>query len=169
MTKLVSIACVSANNIIGNGVSQTVNTEGDRTLFRAITMGHPVIMGRRTYQSIGKLFQGRHTIVVTTRKSAVKIPEELPDFTGLSVVGSIGEACGLAHELDPHLAFVAGGGQVYAQTMDLVDGLLITRVPRIVSGTVRYPDIDPTVWTLARTQAVFDAKVNYYKRSLANS
>lgn len=153
---------MSANNIIGNGTSQIVMAEGDCAFFRAVTLSHPVILGHRTYRSIGRVLRGRHIIVVA--KSAVDIPCMLPEFTSVTAVRSIGKACSLARELDKTVAFVAGGGQVYAQTMDLVDELLIMRVPRLASGTVHYPDIDPQVWRLIRVQTIFEATVNHYAR-----
>lgn len=93
----------------------------DLKRFKKITLGHPIIMGRKTYESIGRPLPGRMNIVIT-RQSDYAVPE------GVRVVSSVDEAIELASLNDPLEIFVIGGGEVFRQVMDRVDRLYLTLV-----------------------------------------
>jgi hypothetical protein len=105
-------------------------------------MGHPMIMGRRTFESIGRALPGRVSIVVT-RDADWTAP-------GVTVAHSVDEALTLA---GPGAAvMVVGGGEIYRQTIDLADRLEITHVEADAVGDTRFPEIDPSVWELVSRQ-----------------
>lgn len=104
--------------------------------FKALTMGHHMIMGRKTYDSIGKPLPGRTTVVVTRN-------------AGLQI-----EGCLIAHSLEQAVAacagdediFVVGGAELYAQALPLVDTLYITEIQQDVEGDAHFPAFDKTEW-----------------------
>ena len=105
--------------------------------FKDITSGHPVIMGRKTYESIGKPLPNRTNIVVSRRNDWFE--------EGILIVGSIKEAIKFAKKIDEEI-FIIGCGKIYEQTMDVVDRLEITRVKADFTADTFFPQIDANVW-----------------------
>jgi dihydrofolate reductase len=136
------IAAVAANGVIGKDGGMPWRLSTDMRRFKALTMGKPVIMGRRTFESIGKPLAGRLNIVVT-RQAAYR-PE------GAAVAASPEAALAMAKEAARAAGvdevFVIGGGELYAATLPLADRLYITHVEATPSGDTRFPTIDPRAW-----------------------
>lgn len=105
--------------------------------FKEITSGHPVIMGRKTYESIGKPLPNRTNIVVSRKTDWFE--------EGILIVGSIKEAIKFAKKIDEEV-FIIGGGKIYEQTMDVVDKLEVTLVKADLEADTFFPKIDPKVW-----------------------
>lgn len=105
--------------------------------FKEITSGHPVIMGRKTYESIGKPLPNRTNIVVSRKTDWFE--------EGILIVGSIKEAVKFAKKIDEEV-FIIGGGKIYEQTMDIVDKLEVTLVKADLEADTYFPKIDPKVW-----------------------
>lgn len=141
---LTAIAIVARNGVIGDGKDQPFTFREDWRRFKARTLGHPLIMGRRTYESIGCL-PGRLSIVLT------RSPHKL-NFCH----GEQGEPCGYAVDsLEAALAkageaaenvFVIGGGEIYRLAWDLLDELDLTEVHADAEGSVSFPVVDPGEW-----------------------
>jgi dihydrofolate reductase len=125
------IAAMARNRVIGRGGQLPWRMPEDLRRFKAITMGHVLVMGRTTFDSIGRALPGRRTIVVTRQ----------PDwsFEGVEVAHSIDEALALA---GGGPVFVAGGGDIYRQTIDRAERLYLTLVDRDVAGDTFFPDFD---------------------------
>lgn len=139
---IVLVAAVSENGIIGRGNALPWRLKSDMAHFRALTMGKPVIMGRKTYQSIGKPLGGRTTVVVTRDQTfaapGVVIAPTLDDaFTA---------ARGDALRRGADAIMLAGGAEIYAQAMPRATHLAITDVHRRVEGDARFPAIDAALW-----------------------
>lgn len=124
------VACDDAR-VIGNSNTNAMpwHIKEDLTYFKEVTMGHAVIMGKNTFNSIGKKLEGRENIIITSHK----------DFTA--------EGCIICHDIDsvmPHLhnseVFIIGGGSVYEQFIDLADRLYITKVSGRYDGDVKFPE-----------------------------
>ena len=148
------IAAVGRNGVIGDGLTMPWHLPEDLRFFKRTTMGHPMVMGRRTYDSMGTL-PGRRSIVVTRQR----------DWTapGVEVTHSLPEA--LALVADAHEVFVVGGGEIYRQAMPYADRLLVTEVDRSPEGSVTFPAIDPEVWAeTARDEQPGFAWVTYERR-----
>lgn len=107
--------------------------------FKDITSGHPVIMGRKTYESIGKALPNRTNIVVSRKKDWFE--------EGILIVGSIKEALKFAKKIDEDV-FVIGGGNIYEQTMDVVDRLEVTLVKADLEADTFFPKIDLKIWKM---------------------
>ncbi|MDI9628873.1 MAG: dihydrofolate reductase [Acidobacteriota bacterium] len=142
--KLIAIAVVAANGVIGDGADQPFKFPEDWARFKRVTMGHPMIMGRRTHDAMG-LLPGRTSIVVTRSPDLVTFsPDADGQLRGVAVA-SIDQALDVASQLDD-VVYVIGGGQIYHQMLPLVDELDITEVHADAEGGVLFPDIDPQIW-----------------------
>lgn len=133
------VAAVGANGVIGVDGDLPWRLPEDLAHFKQLTMGHPMIMGRATFDSIGRALPGRTTIVVTRNSDW--------SADGVETAASLDAALERAQELDDDI-FIVGGGQIYAQALDaeLVDLMVITRVAAAPEGDVRFPAIDWEAW-----------------------
>ncbi|WP_119278071.1 dihydrofolate reductase [Calidithermus roseus] len=137
------VVAMAENRVIGRDNTLPWRLPNDLKRFRRLTMGHPVIMGRKTYESIGKPLPGRTNIVVT-RTPGYSAP-------GCMVVGSLEAALRVA-EAAPHdparprETFVIGGAELYAQALPLADRIHLTLVHAEVAGDTFFPAFDQSVW-----------------------
>ena len=156
------VAAVARNGVIGAGGTLPWHLPEDLRRFKALTMGHTMIMGRRTYDSIGRALPGRRTIVVTRdtdwRATDVTIAHTVDE--ALAVAGTTGLDAGTPD------AMVVGGGEIYRQMMHLADRLEITHVAADAAGDTRFPEIDPAVWQVdSRQDASGYSFVSYVRRA----
>ena len=139
MARIRLVAAIAENGVIGRGGTVPWRLAADLRHFRAITMGKPVVMGRRTWQSLPKKpLDGRHNIIVTSD----------PTFSapGADVAPSPQAALALARAGGADEICVIGGAQLYAATLPLADFLDITHVLAEIDGDTRFPAIDPARW-----------------------
>ena len=130
------IVAIAENGVIGreNGLPWRLSTDLKR--FKALTMGKPVLMGRKTWESMPKRpLPGRRNIVITRDANYVA--------DGAEVFSSLDEALEAAGGGD---VCIIGGGEVYAQGLDHADELHVTHVEAAVDGDTLFPDIDPAIW-----------------------
>ena len=146
---IVLLAAVAENGIIGRGNALPWRLKSDMHHFRALTMGRPVLIGRKTYLSIGRPLKGRTTIVVSRD----------PTFTAAGIVVAPSLDAGLAAARGDALRrgtdtiVIAGGADIYAQALPLAAGLVITEVHKSVAGDTQFPAIDPRIWReIARSE-----------------
>jgi dihydrofolate reductase len=130
------VAAVAANGVIGANGKLPWHLPEDLKHFKALTLGHPVIMGRKTWESLGKPLPGRENIVVTRAPGY--------DAPGASVASSLESA--LAFCAGEPVAFVIGGGELYADALPLAQGLVLTEIQRDYAGDARFPAIDRAQW-----------------------
>jgi dihydrofolate reductase len=156
------------NRVIGVRNTLPWRLPDDQRRFRAITRGHTVIMGRKTYESIGRPLPGRRNVVVT-RQAGYAAP-------GTEVVHSLAEALARARAAGDEGPFVIGGAELYAQALPLARWLHVTHVETAVAdGDTRFPEIDPGQWVAQSREAhPADARhafpfsyVDYRRRSAA--
>ena len=137
------VVAMGANRVIGVDGALPWRLPEDLAHFKRLTLGHPLVMGRATYDSIGRPLPGRTTIVLTRD----------PDWSagprgdGVLVAASLEEALATARELDDDV-FLVGGAQVYAQALEwgLVDVMVVTRVAAAPDGDAFFPRVDWEVW-----------------------
>lgn len=136
--RLALIAAVAHNGVIGRGGELPWRIPADLKYFKAITMGKPMIMGRRTFESIGKALPGRANIVVT--RSA--------DFSAddVEVAGNLDQALEIAAGTGADEVMVIGGGEIYAAALPRADRLYLTEVHIDAAGDVRFPAFDRAQW-----------------------
>ena len=137
--EIVGIAAVARNGVIGADNDIPWRIPADWARFKRLTMGQVLIMGRKTWASIGRALPGRTTFVVTRDK--------MWRGEGVYAVPFLDEAFDQAAARDPETIFVAGGGEIYRAAWDRLTGLEITEVDAEPEGDVIFPEIDPQVWS----------------------
>jgi dihydrofolate reductase len=139
---VVILVAVAENGVIGRDGDMPWRLSTDLKRFRARTLGKPVIMGRRTFASIGKPLPGRDVIVVTRDPSfAVEgVTVAASPWAALDAAGRIATRTGAAEIV------VAGGGEIYRALIDVAERLVVTQVHARPEGDVGFPPIDPAVW-----------------------
>ena len=137
---LALIAAVARNGVIGRDNDLVWRDRDDLQRFKRLTLGHVLVMGRRTYDSIGRPLPGRTTVVVTRQ----------PDWSAPGVVAahSLDEALKLAEDVSPGQdAYVAGGGEIYRLALPLADRLELTEIDADLAGDTMFPAFDQSAWT----------------------
>jgi dihydrofolate reductase len=130
------IAAVASNNVIGRNGTLPWHLPADLKHFRSLTTGHTVIMGRRTYESIGRPLPNRRCLVVSRTLAAPAGIEVLPSLADALKAGE-GQRC-----------FIIGGAQLYADAMPVANVLHLTKVEAEVEGDVFFPAVDWSQWVL---------------------
>jgi dihydrofolate reductase len=148
------IVAASENNIIGVNNDLHWKLSNDFKYFKINTWGMTVIMGRNSFEALKKALPGRINIVVT-RKTTWH-PEKV------IVVHSIDEGIAKAKESDAKEIFIIGGGEIFKQTISIVDRIYLTRVHTTLAGDTLYPGIDHSIWELVKSNSFpADEKNNY--------
>lgn len=126
------IAALSENRVIGKGGKIPWHFSNDFRRFKERTLGHPIIMGRRTHESIGRPLPGRENIVIT-RDTGREMP-------GCTVVPSLDAAVARAREIESREIFIIGGGQIYTEALPQADRLYLTLIHAIIGGDTFFPE-----------------------------
>jgi dihydrofolate reductase len=145
MCQIILVAAVADNGVIGQEGSLPWRLKSDMAHFRAVTMGKPMVMGRKTYTSIGGPLKGRTNIMVS-RDRSLAVPGVL---VATSLAAALDAARGDALRRGADAIAVIGGADLYAQCMGLADRLVITHVHLRPKGETRFPTIDPATWRAA--------------------
>lgn len=138
-----TVSCIVAtahNNVIGKDNDIPWYLPADLQYFKKTTLNHHIIMGRNCYASIGKPLPKRTNVIVTRDPYFIS--------SNCLVARSIPEAIHMAHENGETEAFIIGGGQIYAQSIDLWDKLYLTEVDLTVDGDIFFPALDMNQWEL---------------------
>ena len=148
--RITLVAAVADNGVIGNAGDIPWRIAADFAHFKAVTLGHVLVMGRATYDSIGRALPGRTTIVLT-RDPAWTAP-------GVLVAATLDEALARAAGI-PGEVFVAGGAGVYAQALDRAGAQVLTKVHLRPAGDTYYPDFDRSQWVETRREQHLQAEI----------
>ena len=130
------VAAVAANRVIGTRGALPWRLPEDLKHFKALTLGHPIVMGRKTWESLGRALPGRVNIVVT-RKPGYQAP-------GAHVASSLEGALALC--AGEPAVFVIGGGGLYAAALPLADAMVLTEIHRDYDGDAHFPPYDRAAW-----------------------
>lgn len=136
MTRITLLAAVARNRVIGRNGTMPWHLPEDLAHFKRTTMGHPLVMGRKTFDSIGRPLPGRRTLVVTRQPRW--------SHAGVETAHSLPEALALAGPADE--VFVVGGGQLYAEAMPFAQRMVLTEVPDAPDGDAFFPEWAPEDW-----------------------
>ncbi|MDA1053208.1 MAG: dihydrofolate reductase [Planctomycetota bacterium] len=137
------IVAMDRGGVIGREGGLPWHLSADLKRFKQLTMGHHIIMGRKTFESIGRLLPGR-TSVVVTRQS---------DFEAAGAVVAYNLNDAITASSGDEEAFIIGGAEIYHQALPLVDRIYLTEVAADVTGDVRFPEFDRTQWTVLERTA----------------
>ena len=148
------IVAISDNNAIGRNNELLWHISADLKFFKRQTLGWPVIMGRKTFESIGRALPGRANIVISRNFNTGEEVE---------VVGSLKEAFAIAESTNLEKCFVMGGGQIYAQALEFADRLVVTHVHTVIDDAdTFFPQIDQNVWNVVNRSEMFtDEETGY--------
>lgn len=130
------IVAVGRNGVIGRDGALPWRLPEDLKRFKALTMGHVMIMGRKTYESIGRLLPGRRSVIVSRQAGYV--------VAGATVAASLEDAIAAAGDAEE--VFVIGGGEIYRAALPSVHRLLVTEVDASPEGDAWFPPVDTTLW-----------------------
>jgi len=150
------VVAVGDNGVIGRDGGLPWEPTGDLAHFKALTWSHVLVMGRRTYESIGRVLPGRTTVVVTRQP-------DWPEPAGVLVAHDVGRALARAADVDPEV-FVVGGAEVFAATLPLADRLVVTHVRQAPDGDTWFPDIDRDAWREVAREAYAGYDIATYAR-----
>ena len=140
---LTLVAAASENNVIGLQNKLVWNLPNDTRFFKNTTWGMPVIMGRKTFESLeNKPLSGRFNIVITNH------PASLQSKGPIRTAGSLQEAIEIAGTTDAKETFIVGGGKVYAESLPMADKIVLTRVHTNVEGDAFFPAFSNKEWRL---------------------
>ena len=139
-----AIVAAAQNNVIGDGEDIPWRLSSDLKYFKRVTTGHHIIMGRKTFLSMGRPLPKRTNIVLTR--------DPLFTGTGILVAHSIEEALTIAYDNDETEAFIIGGGEIYRQSMPYWDKVYLTRVMTEPAGNVFFPELIPDNWKLLSSE-----------------
>lgn len=151
--KVAIVAAQSENQVIGRGLEIPWKVKGEQALFKQITLHGTLIMGRKTYQSIGRPLPGRTTIVVSRDPDLAITGCE----TSTSLALAIASAIALAKPI-----FIAGGGELYRQALVIADDIHLTTIHTKVEGDILFPDV-PDHFKLVE-EKTFTSNINYTYR-----
>ena len=146
------VVAATENDVIGRDNGMPWHLPDDLKYFKSRTMGKPMLMGRKTFESIGRPLPNRRNIVITRQ------PGYAPE--GVEAAGSLEAAVALAMADSPEReAFVIGGGEIFRQALPIADRIYLTRVEADVEGDAFFPDLDPREWReVSRREGIVDEK-----------
>lgn len=158
-SKLAMIVAASSNDVIGSEGGLPWHVSADLKRFKRLTMGHHIIMGRKTYESIGRLLPGRTTVIVT-RQPAFHV-------VGARIANSLDEALSIA--VDDDCPFITGGAQIYELALPNVTDIHLTRIHKDVLGDTFLPEVDWDQFELLESEkhdenGFFDVSFEHYQR-----
>ena len=138
------IVAVAENGVIGKDNQLPWHLPNDLKYFKNQTWGMPILMGRKTFESIGKPLPGRKSIVITRNNNW--------QFDGVEVVHSIDDAINKAENLGVKEIFVIGGAEIFKTSLEKARRIYLTRVHHAVDGDVFFPEMDTAKWNLAQSR-----------------
>lgn len=156
------VVAVANNNVIGKANQLIWKLPADLKHFRKITEGHTVVMGRKTFESIGRPLPNRRNIVITRQEGYLPdVPgEALAKSGGIEVAHSLEEA--LARTKNEPEVFVIGGGEIFRQALPLTQRVYLTRIDHEFDGDAFFPELDPKEWKeVSREEGIVDEKNIY--------
>lgn len=152
--KIIIIVATGQNRVIGKNGKIPWRLSADLRRFKELTMGHPIIMGRKTYESLGKPLPGRTNIILSLDGNF--------KAEGCKVLCFLIEALEIASTLDSEKIFIMGGGQVYKDALFFADEIYLTLVKASFEGDVFFPELNPAEWSeVNREQHEKDEKNPY--------
>ena len=147
------IAAVSQNGVIGDGSKIPWHISEDFKHFKEITMGHSILMGKNTFESIGKVLPGRTNIILSSDKN-FKVPDG-------HVFGDVDEALKFAESLGEKELMIIGGGSIYKLLLPKATKIYLTRILKEFKGNVFFPEIDINDWKEEKVEKHFDSEIPY--------
>jgi len=158
--RITLVAAVAKNRVIGIEGKLPWHLPEDLKRFKKLTLGHVLVMGRKTFDSIGRPLPGRTTIVVTRQPDWEPASGPSPQVVR---AGGLEEALTKAAAIDPEV-FVVGGGEVYAEALPVADAMVLTWVDAEPAGDAFFPEVDWAAWREASSEVIEGGRIVRYER-----
>ena len=159
MEKIIIAAC-ARNNVIGKDGKIPWHSKEDFKHFKATTLGYPLIMGRKTFDSIGKPLPGRISIIITQNENLTYPYKEVLSYHNLE------DAYQYCEEENHQKIFIIGGGQIYRKAIYNADKLIISRMKMEFDGDTFSPQINPASWRITTIEKYKEFDVYYYNKNI---
>lgn len=156
--KKIIVAAISKNNVIGKDGKIPWHSEEELQQFKKNTIGFPVIMGRKTWEAIGKPLEGRLNIVVTRKQ------DYITSFHEVVIFYSLQQALDFCKTTVYNKVFIIGGGEIFTQILNDADEMVISEMNFEIEGDVYFPKFDGTTWILESNELFTDFTVHHYIR-----
>ena len=157
--KIVIISAVAQNGVIGKANGEMPwHVSEEFKHFKITTMGYPIIMGRKTFESLGKPLKGRENIVITRSKNFSYDDGEVKMFNSLQ------DGIDYAKSLNKEKIFITGGGEIYKQAIKITDELIISHMKFEAEGEVKFPEISDIDWKVESREDHEQFEIVIYKR-----
>ena len=157
--RIVIIVAIAKNGVIGKANCEMPwHIKEDFQHFKKTTMGFPIIMGRKSFESLGKPLPGRENIVVT-RNTNLKY-----DFDGIKIFYSLQDAVDYTRSLNKDKVFITGGGEIYNQSILFADEMIISHMKFDVVGEVKFPDFNVDDWKIISREEKEEFEIVTYLR-----
>jgi len=144
--KKILIAAISANRVIGSKGKVPWYSKEDLVHFKSVTMGYPVLMGRKTFDSIGNELEGRLNLVLTRNDDSANCSGNCLLFS------NIAGAYDYCEEQNHDKLFIIGGGEIFEQTINEADEIILTRFNFDVEGDTYFPEINENIWKIIKLE-----------------
>ena len=157
--RIVIIVAIAKNGVIGKANGEMPwHIKEDFQHFKKTTMGFPIIMGRKSFESLGKPLPGRENIIVT-RNTNLKY-----DFDGIKIFYSLQDAVDYSRSLNKEKVFITGGGEIYNQSISFADEMIISHMKFDVVGEVKFPDFNVDDWKIISREEKEEFEIVTYLR-----
>lgn len=157
--KIIIISAVAQNSVIGKSNGEMPwHVKEEFQHFKKTTIGFPILMGRKTFETLGKPLKGRENIVVTSDENYKC------DFEEVKIVHSLNEGIKYCKRNNPEKIFIIGGGQVYNQAVEIADEMIISYMKFEASGEINFPKISEDIWEIDTRDEREKFEIVNYKR-----
>ena len=158
--KIIIIVAVAQNGVIGRATGEMPwHVKEDFQHFKKTTMGFPIIMGRKSFESLGKPLKGRENIVITHNKNLIY------DFDNVKIVNSLDDALDYCISQKCTKAFITGGGEIYRQSISIADEMIISHMKFKATGEVSFPEINSSEWGVISKEGFEEFEIVNYRRA----
>ena len=149
--EIILIVAMAANRVIGRDNDIPWHIPGEQQRFKRVTMGHTLVMGRRTFESIGRPLPERKTVIITRNEDHAE--------PGCTIAHSLPEA--LEYCREDEKVFIAGGGDIFTQAMTITDTIYLTTLHREVEGDIFFPEFSESEFIKEQEETVNDEEEPY--------
>ena len=157
--KIIIIVAVAQNGVIGRANGEMPwHVKEDFQHFKKTTMGFPIIMGRKSFESLGKPLKGRENIVVTRN------PNLKYDFDTVKIFFSLNSAIDHYKSLNKEKVFITGGGEIYRQSIHIADEMIISHMKFDAEGEIKFPDFNIDDWEITSREDKEQFEIKTYSR-----
>ena len=158
--KIIIIVAIARNGVIGRATGEMPwHVSEDFQHFKKTTMGFPIIMGRKSFESLGKPLKGRENIVITNNKDLKY------EFENIKIFYSLDDAIDHYNSLKMEKVFITGGGEIYRQSISIADEMIISHMKFEAVGEVSFPEINKSLWEVSSREDREEFEIVNYIRA----